>query len=265
MLTDLPEKIEEISYCPLLPQQQQLYRETLEQSRSAILQEMGEEGSRVPYLHVFALLARLKQICDHPAVYYQNSENYEQYQSGKWERFVELIEEVLGSSQKMVVFSQYLSQLDIIEDYLKEKGIGFAGIRGATVRRGEEVKRFQNDPNCQVFVASLQAAGLGIDLTAASVVIHYDRWWNAARENQATDRVHRIGQLRGVQVFKFVTRGTFEEKIHRMIERKGRLMEDVVGVDDQEIIKSLSRDQILELLKDVEIGKEDQMDVIRDE
>jgi superfamily II DNA or RNA helicase len=265
VLSDLPEKIEEISFCPLLPQQQQLYKETLEQSKAAILREMGHEGDAIPYLHVFALLARLKQICDHPAVYYQNAENYEQYQSGKWERFVELIDEVKGSGQKAVVFSQYLSQLDIIESHLRKKGIGFAGIRGATIKRGEEVRRFQEDPDCEIFVASLQAAGLGIDLTSASVVVHYDRWWNAARENQATDRVHRIGQVRGVQVFKLVTRGTFEEKIHSMIERKGRLMEDVIGADDQAIIKSLNRDEIMELLKDVEIGKEDQMDVIRDE
>ncbi|NGX58131.1 MAG: hypothetical protein K940chlam3_01035, partial [Chlamydiae bacterium] len=257
VLLDLPDKIEEITYVPLLPQQQELYKETLEQSRASILREMSTEGHPVPYLHVFALLARLKQICDHPAVYHQNAEEYEKFQSGKWERFTEIIDEVRDSGQKVVVFSQYLTQLDIIENYLRKAGIEFAGIRGATVRRGEEIKRFQEDPKCAVFVASLQAAGLGIDLTAASVVIHYDRWWNAARENQATDRVHRIGQERGVQVFKLVTRGTFEEKIHQMILRKGRLMEEVVGVDDQTLIKSLSKENILELLEDVEFSRED--------
>ena len=107
--------------------------------------------------------------------------------------------------------------LDIIEDYFKEHGIGFATIRGATINRGEQVKNFNQDPKCEVFIGSLHAAGLGIDLTAGSVVIHYDRWWNAARENQATDRVHRIGQKRGVQVFKLVTKGTFEERIDVMI------------------------------------------------
>lgn len=265
VLLDLPEKIEEITYVPLLPQQMSLYKETLDQSRAAILREISNEGQPVPYLHVFAILARLKQICDHPAVYFQNTAEYEKYQSGKWERFVEIIDEVRGSGQKVVVFSQYLSQLDIIESYLQKKGIGYAGIRGATVKRGEEIKRFHEDPSCEVFVASLQAAGLGIDLTAASVVIHYDRWWNAARENQATDRVHRIGQERGVQVFKLVTRGTFEEKIHEMILRKGKLMEDIVGIDDQTLIKSLSRDDILELLQDVELSREDQVDVIQDD
>ncbi len=114
---------------------------------------------------------------------------------------------------------------------------------------------FQQDPECEVFVGSLQAAGLGIDLTAGSVVIHYDRWWNAARENQATDRVYRIGQKRGVQVFKLVTKGTFEEKIDAMILRKGQLMEDVVGVDDQNTLKKFSREELLSLLELTETGE----------
>ncbi len=265
VLFDLPEKIEEITDCPLLPQQQALYQETLDQSRASILRELESGEESVPYLHVFALLSRLKQICNHPAVYYQNPKDYDTYQSGKWERFKEILEEVQEGNQKVVIFSQYLTQLDIIEAYLKDKQIGYAGIRGSTIKRDEELKRFHQDPNCQVFVASLQAAGLGIDLTPASVVIHYDRWWNAARENQATDRVHRIGQERGVQVFKLVTRGTFEEKIHTMIERKGQLMEDVVGVDDQALIKRLSREDLFDLLQDAKIGKDDQMDVIKDD
>jgi len=131
-----------------------------------------------------------------------------------------------------------------------------ATIRGSTTDRGEQIKRFNNDPACEVFVGSLQAAGLGVDLTAGSVVIHYDRWWNAARENQATDRVHRIGQTRGVQVFKLVTKGTFEEKIDLMISRKGKLMEDVVTRDDHQVLKSLDRNELIELLQFVDKAKE---------
>ena len=95
--------------------------------------------------------------------------------------------------------------LDIIENHLQERGWGYAQIRGDTLNRREELRRFQEDPDCVVFIGSLQAAGLGIDLTAASVVILYDRWWNAARENQAIDRVHRMGQKWGVQVYKLIT------------------------------------------------------------
>lgn len=249
VLKDLPEKTEEISYCDLMPLQQQLYAEVLQRRRHHLLEELKNEQHAVPFMHIFALLSNLKQICDHPAVYLKIPQDYQQYASGKWELFLELVREARESRQKVVVFSQYLGMLDIIESYLQEEGIGYAALRGATQNRSEQIKRFNQEPDCEVFVGSLQAAGLGIDLTAGSVVIHYDRWWNAARENQATDRVHRIGQIRGVQVFKLVTKGTFEERIDAMIMRKGKLMEDVVGVDDQHLIKTFTRSELIELLE----------------
>ncbi len=248
VLLDLPEKTEEISHCELLPEQEKLYIEVLNNSRQKIIDEMQNDRTPIPYIHIFALLANLKQICNHPAVYFKTPDKYREYQSGKWELFLELLSEARESRQKVVIFSQYLNMLDIIEEYLQETGIGFAAIRGATIDRAEQLQRFNHDPDCEVFVASLQAAGLGIDLTAASVVIHYDRWWNAARENQATDRVHRIGQTRGVQVFKLVTKGTFEEKIDALIAKKGKLMEEVIGIDDHQVVKQFNRDEILQLL-----------------
>ncbi len=257
VLKDLPEKTEELSYCPLSNEQIELYNSILAGERPKIMQEMENHAKPVPYVHIFAILSSLKQVCNHPAVYLKDPENYKKYRSGKWELFLELLHEVRDSGLKVVVFSQYLTQLDIIQAYLKEKKIRYAQIRGSTVNRGEEIKRFHEDPKCEVFLASLQAAGLGIDLTAASVVVHYDRWWNAARENQATDRVHRIGQQRGVQVFKLVTKGSFEERINEMIESKGALMEEIVAADDHRALKQLDRNQILELLKDIQVGNED--------
>lgn len=256
VLKELPEKIEEIAYCDLMPYQQQLYSEVLQQRRHHLLEELRNDKGAIPYLHIFALLSSLKQICDHPAVYLKEPGEYQKYHSGKWELFLELLREARESQQKVVVFSQYLGMMDIIETYLSEQKIGFASLRGATQNRREQLQLFNHDPNCEVFVGSLQAAGLGIDLTAGSVVIHYDRWWNAARENQATDRVHRIGQTRGVQVFKLVTKGTFEERIDAMIERKGKLMEEVVGVDDQHMLKTFSRNELIELLELVETDEE---------
>lgn len=252
VLLDLPEKTEQISHCDLLPEQRDLYAEVLTASRDKLLNELQSGEQPVPYLHIFTLLSHLKQVCNHPAAYLKKPASYKEYKSGKWELFLELLEEARESQQKVVVFSHYLSMLDIIEDYLKEHGIGFAAIRGATVDRGEQLQRFNRDPQCEVFVGSLQAAGLGIDLTAASVVIHYDRWWNAARENQATDRVHRIGQTRGVQVFKLVTKGTVEEHIDFLIAKKGRLMEDVIGVDDHQIIKRFDRQEMIHLLQSLQ-------------
>ncbi|MCC5832739.1 MAG: DEAD/DEAH box helicase [Chlamydiales bacterium] len=248
VLQELPEKSEDKSYCDLSKEQYALYQECLFKDRDELIAQLRDRESRVNYLHVFALLSRLKQICNHPALVEKDPRNYKKYESGKWDLFVELLEEARESEQKVVVFSQYLYMLDIIENYLKERKWGYAQIRGDTVNRREELRRFQEDPDCLVFIGSLQAAGLGIDLTAASVVIMYDRWWNAARENQAIDRVHRIGQKWGVQVYKLITKGTIEEKIDKMITRKGQLLEDIVAADDQSVLKKFSRSELIDLL-----------------
>jgi len=249
VLLDLPEKTEEIAHCELSVDQRVLYENLLSSSKDRLLKELQDNSNPVPYIHVFALLAHLKQICDHPAVYLKLPEKYKEFSSGKWDLFIELLEESRESGQKVVVFSQYLAMLDIIESYLREKKIGYATIRGATIDRKGALEKFNKDPACEVFVASLQAAGLGIDLTAASVVIHMDRWWNAAREDQATGRVHRIGQTRGVMVFKLMTKGTLEENIDVIIAKKRRLMEDIIGVDDSQVLKQFSRDEIIALLQ----------------
>lgn len=249
VLLDLPEKIEDIAHCDLMPSQRKLYIEALTASRDKIIEELEDEEKPIPYIHIFSLLSHLKQICNHPAAFLKCPKKYKEYQSGKWDLFIELLSEARESCQKVVVFSQYLYMLDIIEEHLNEIGVGYASIRGATMDRGEQLQRFKSDPRCEVFVGSLQAAGLGVDLTAASVVIHYDRWWNAARENQATDRVHRIGQTRGVQVFKLMTKETIEEHIDFLISKKGRLMEEIVGADDHQVLKKFDRKEIIKLLQ----------------
>lgn len=251
VLLDLPEKTEEIAHCLLSQDQQMLYTDVLHRSRERVLDQLQDKSNPVPYIHIFAILSGLKQICNHPAAFLKQPERYEEFSSGKWDLFVELLNEARDSGQKVVIFTQYLAMLDIFQLYLNEIGVGFSTIRGATLDRGEQVRRFNHDPTCEVFLGSLQAAGLGVDLTAGSVVIHYDRWWNAARENQATDRVHRIGQTRGVQVFKLVTKGTFEERIDALIVRKGRMMEEVVGIDDHRFMKQFDREDLLQLLQDV--------------
>jgi len=248
VLLELPEKIEEISYCDLSDEQMELYRKVYLKQKESLFQDLEDNSKPVPYLHVFALLSTLKQICDHPCLITKKFDDFQKHACGKWELFIELLQEVRDSGQKLVVFSQYLDMLNMIERYLTENNIGFCGIRGSTRDRKSQLERFRDDPKCEVFVASLQAVGVGVDLVSASVVIHYDRWWNPARENQATDRVHRIGQNRGVQVFKLVTKGTVEEHIHRLIEKKTALMEGIIGYDDQDQLKGLDRQELLELL-----------------
>ncbi|MBS0620242.1 MAG: DEAD/DEAH box helicase [Verrucomicrobia bacterium] len=248
VLLELPEKIEEISYCDLSEEQRELYKKAFFQHKDALIQDLENPSKPVPLLHVFAMLSALKQICDHPCLYTKQVQDFRKHQSGKWDLFVELLDEIRDSGQKVVIFSQYLDMLSMMEAYLKEHKIGYASIRGSTRDRKAQLDMFREDPNCEVFLASLQAVGVGVDLVSASVVIHYDRWWNPARENQATDRVHRIGQNRGVQVFKMVTKGTIEEHIHHLIERKLTLMEGVIGFDEQDQIKGLDREELLQLL-----------------
>lgn len=249
VLKDLPEKIEEVRKCELSSDQKRLYKELASASQNELLRELGDDSKPVPYLHVFSLLSKFKQICDHPILLEKDPKSYEKYESGKWDLFVELLSEARESGQKVVVFSQYLDMLQIIELYLKKHHIGYACIKGSTKNRREPLLRFREDPKCEVFVASLLAAGVGIDLSSASVVIHYDRWWNPAKENQATDRVHRIGQNRGVQVFKLVTMSTVEEDIHYLIEKKKGLIEETLGSDDIDQIKLLTREELIEIVR----------------
>jgi SNF2 family DNA or RNA helicase len=147
-----------------------------------------------------------------------------------------------------VIYSQYLAMIDIIKVFLQELKVGYVSLTGKSRNRGTIIQRFNEEPDCRVYVGSLKAGGTGIDLVAASVVIHYDRWWNAAREDQATDRVHRIGQRRGVQVFKLVTEGTLEEKIAALIDKKRKLLDSVVKEDDPGLLKSFTREELIELM-----------------
>lgn len=247
VLTELPPKFVDKRFCELTSEQRALYRRVLE-ARAKPLRAQLRAGGPISYVHIFAALNYLKQICNHPAS--AGGGFGANVSSGKWDTFVELLDECLASGLKVVVFSQYLSMLSLIEEHLFRGDIGYASIKGATRERGEEIARFRDDPDCRVFTASLRAGGLGIDLTSASVVIHYDRWWNQAREDQATDRVHRLGQNKGVQVIKLITRGTVEERIDELIARKAALASDLVRADDPGLVKQFTRDELDQLLSD---------------
>jgi len=247
VLTELPPKIVDKRYCELTSDQRNLYRRVLE-ARAKPLRNQLRAGTHVSYVHVFAALNFLKQICNHPAS--AGGGFAESTTSGKWELFIELLDECMSSGLKVVVFSQYVKMLELIEQHLASREVGFASIKGTTRERGAEIARFRDDAGCRVFTASLRAGGLGIDLTSASVVIHYDRWWNQAREDQATDRVHRLGQNKGVQVIKLITRGTVEEKIDELITRKARLATEMIAEDDPSLVKQFTVEELEELLSE---------------
>lgn len=248
VLAELPEKIEDIRTCRLSDDQIKLYRDAISSRGEGLIDVLKRGGEPVPYLHIFALLNLLKQICDHPALVEDRMDDFERYQSGKWEIFKEIVYEGLNSGQKIVIYSQFRGMIRIIERFLQGLGVGFVTLTGATRKRGQVISQFNEDPDCRLYVGSLKAGGVGVDLVAASVVIHYDRWWNAAKEDQATDRVHRIGQRRGVQVFKLVTEGTLEEKISALIEKKRNLMDSIVKEDDPGLLKTFSREELIEML-----------------
>lgn len=246
VLTELPPKIVDKRYCEMTHEQRTVYRQVLE-ARAKPLRALLRAKQVVSYVHVFAALNYLKQICNHPAS--AGGGFASDVPSGKWEMFTDLVDECMASGLKVVVFSQYLRMLELIEAHLYRGDIGYASIKGATRERGAEIARFRDDPDCRVFTASLRAGGLGIDLTSGSVVIHYDRWWNQAREDQATDRVHRLGQNKGVQVIKLITRGSVEEKIDALIESKATLASDIIRPDDPSLVKQFSVEELEELLE----------------
>ncbi|MEO5656904.1 MAG: DEAD/DEAH box helicase [Nitrospiria bacterium] len=246
VLQDLPAKVEDLRHCRLSPEQAVAYRALVDQDGRRLADDLRRGGGPIPYIHIFSLLSKLKRLCDHPALVIKGPKG-RAMSSGKFDLFTELMDEALDGGEKVVVFTQYLEMIDLITKWLDQYGVAWVSLRGDTRDRRAVVKAFQTDPECRVFVGSLLAGGVGIDLTAGSVVIHYDRWWNAARENQATDRVHRIGQTRGVQVIKLVTRGTLEEKIDQMIRKKAELMNAMVE-DDDTTLKAFSREELIDIL-----------------
>ncbi len=251
VLTELPDVIEDFRTCELSDDQVGLYRDLIGGRAQDILNRVhpDQDDKAVTYMELLAVINYLKQICDHPCLV-KKCTDPSSYQSGKWDLFVELLNECLESSMKVVVFSHYTRMLDLIEIYLNEQNIPFCSLRGdmAIGKRHEMISRFNNDDKYKVFSASLLAGGIGVDLTAAQAVIHYDRWWNAAREDQATARVHRMGQKNVVQVFKLITVGTLEEKINKLIAKKRKLSTQLVREDDAAIIKNLSREELVDLI-----------------
>jgi superfamily II DNA or RNA helicase len=232
IIDDLPEKLETKVFCQLTREQATLY--------AAIVKELDEglksaDGIQRKGL-ILATLTKLKQVCNHPANLLKDGSPIEG-RSGKLTRLVEMLEEIATTGERVLLFTQFTEMGDLLKRYLQETfGREVLFLHGGTPRetRTRLVERFQNDPDGpRLFLLSLKAGGTGLNLTAASHVFHFDRWWNPAVEDQATDRAFRIGQKRNVQVHKFVCAGTVEEKIDDMIERKQRVARHVVSAGEK--------------------------------
>ena len=246
VLKDLP-PIDELTYhCQLSNQQMELYKSYAEAARDELVKLVEREGFDKVQIHVLATLTRLKQICCHPAIFAK--EKAEPGDSAKYDMLLELLQTLVEGNHKTVIFSQYTRMLHIMREDFEQRGIPFAYLDGSSKNRLQTVKEFNENPKIPVFLVSLKAGGTGLNLVGADTVIHYDMWWNPAVENQATDRVHRMGQKKSVSSYKLVTLNTIEEKIVEMQKRKKGLVKKVVSCDDEAIAK-LTWEDVLELLQ----------------
>lgn len=247
IIQDLPDKQEMTIFCPLSAEQASLYQHTVESSLAEI--EAAEGIQRRG--QILALLVKLKQICNHPAQYLKENTLESHQRSGKLQRLEEMLEELLAAGDRALIFTQFAEWGHLLKPYLEQQFrrellFLYGGTRQP--QREEMIDRFQHDPQGPpILILSLKAGGTGLNLTRANHVFHFDRWWNPAVENQATDRAFRIGQTRNVQVHKFVCTGTLEEKIHEMIESKKALAEQVVSAGENWLTE-LNTDQLRNLL-----------------
>jgi len=242
---DLPEKIEQVSFCELNPQQRAVYQQVLEAGRREVLDSVNSRGLAGSRMVVLTALLRLRQICCDLRLLKTGGPADV---SGKMELFNELLEEILDGGHRALVFSQFTSMLSLLRAELSARNIAFCYLDGATTDRARVVDQFQRDPAVPLFLISLKAGGVGLNLTGADTVIHFDPWWNPAVEAQATDRAHRIGQKKVVTSYKLITRETVEEKILNLQTRKQALTGGLLG-GEESLAEAVTWEDIRELLE----------------
>ena len=243
---DLPDKIENIAYCKMTPDQKDFYLDVLDSTRQEIFDKVNADGFEKSKMSVFSALLRLRQVCCHPRLYDKEGK-MGNIESGKFEHLKEMLEEIISEGHRVLLFSQFVQMLDIVKDWFDKTGIKYEYLTGSTKDRQTVVNNFNNNPTIPVFLISLKAGGTGLNLTGADYVIHYDPWWNPAVEDQATDRAHRIGQTKNVFVYRLITKGSVEEKIMKLKERKRDLLDSVISTD-RNVGKTITFDDIKDIL-----------------
>ena len=268
--SDLPAKLEQVSFCELSPDQRSVYQQVIEASRKEVLEAVGAQGVAKSRMVVLTALLRLRQVCcdlrllklEKPsdgvmksgsdaeidqAIQPSATPSLPSPSSGKLDLFGELLEEVIDGGHRLLVFSQFVGMLTLLKEKLTAEGIEFCYLDGSTTDRAGVVERFQTNAAIPVFLISLKAGGVGLNLTGADTVVHFDPWWNPAVEDQATDRAHRIGQTKVVTSYKLITRDTVEEKILTLQNRKREIIQATIG-GEEEFAAALNWEEIQELL-----------------
>lgn len=245
VLTDLPDKIEEVVYTRFDKEQEKLYKAAEKNILMNLEKKSGKEVKENK-LQILAELTKLRQICCDPTLLYENFKG----SSAKLDTCMEVLENALEGGHRILVFSQFTSMLDIVAYELKKRKISFFMLTGTTskAKRRDLVEKFQQG-KAEVFLISLKAGGTGLNLTAADMVIHYDPWWNVAAQNQATDRTHRIGQENDVTVVKLIAKNTIEERILKLQEKKRDLADKIISAEGVSV-STLSKEDLLELFQD---------------
>ena len=240
---ELPEKTEQTLYCELDGRQRRDYEQLRDHYRRSLLQAVDRVGINKAKIQVLEALLRLRQAACHPGLV-DKSRTHEP--SAKLDTLLPQLDEVMQEGHKTLVFSQFTSLLSIVRDRLNQRKVAYEYLDGKTHDRQRCVQRFQTDPDCKLFLISLKAGGLGLNLTAAEYVFLLDPWWNPAVESQAIDRAHRIGQQRRVFAYRLIAKGTVEEKVLQLQQTKRALADAIINADNS-LVRGLSRDD-LELL-----------------
>ena len=247
MLKDLPPKIEQVGMSELTTGQLALYTKMLEKIRGDLYDTISKKGFKSSQIEILAGLTRLRQICNHPGLVNEKFIEMENI-SGKLELFEELLDECIEGGHKVLVFSQFVKMLDILSKVLDKKKIRYCRLDGQSRNREEIISTFNTDDTVKVFLISLKAGGFGLNLTSADTVILYDPWWNPMVEEQASDRAHRMGQHKAVNVYRMITKGTVEEKIQKLQERKKMLFDSIIN-ESGDVFKKLSWEDLKDILE----------------
>ena len=241
--TELPEKVENIQYSVMTPEQEKKYEEVKTHYREKIFKLIEQEGLGNSRFMILEGLTKLRQLANHPRMIEQGYTG----DSGKLEDITHMLQNAMGEGHKILVFSQFVKHLDLVKQYLKTNKIDFAYLDGSSTDRKEQVERFNKDQKLKIFLISIKAGGLGLNLTEADYVFILDPWWNPAVEAQAIDRAHRIGQKKKVFTYKFITRNTVEEKILMLQQKKLKLTHELITTEES-FMKQLSKEDIEQML-----------------
>ena len=240
---DLPKKVENIHYSSMTTLQAEMYEETKNMYRNEILSHIDTHGMGKSQMMLLQGLTKLRLIANHPKMADPDYVG----DSGKLDDMVHMLSNTLSEGHKILIFSQFVKHLTIVKELIEARGLDYCYLDGATRNRQEQVERFQENDSVKIFLISMKAGGLGLNLTEADYVFLLDPWWNPAVEAQAIDRAHRIGQKKKVFTYKFITKNTVEEKILELQNRKLKLAKDLISTDNS-FVKSLSKDDISDLL-----------------